>query len=270
MPLVYLACIITLFLPFSWPGRVQATPVIKRESTDENLSTIIIGVVLGAFIFLIASIGIVWYYLAKWRLRPAAGQSYPFTITGNTAFSSTDAELRPMRVTKAESTSAPTTPEEHTVSVWETRNPYVTPSRKKGSKVGTSVSDPSTTGSKRSKRSTPRMRSASVTEQTVSSIAFAPLTERQMEIDERIKEMNGKLCLFLKDVPKSGPGASNLVGKMTHDHRVLQWKNRIAQLEELKESDWALGKTDVVPKGLYMGSFSEAQDDMRSIVRPFR
>ncbi|KAK7052929.1 hypothetical protein VNI00_004249 [Paramarasmius palmivorus] len=255
----------------TWFNGVVARSVKKREESDPN-TPIILGTVIGATAFLAISIGIIWFCLSA-RGRGNFDQSYPFAIRGNATTSSSSAEL--MRATESGTRPTPTTSiTASQPSIWETRNPYAISSKKK--KLATppksTISDPATAA-----RSMPsvsqRQRSASVaaaTEQSISSIVFAQLTERQMEVQERIDELQGKLSLLMKTLPKSGSGTGSTFGKMTHDYRLLQWKNRIAELEGFKESDWALGRTDIVPKGLYVGAFSDAQDDMRSVARPFR
>ncbi|THU93368.1 hypothetical protein K435DRAFT_779890 [Dendrothele bispora CBS 962.96] len=91
----------------------------------------------------------------------------------------------------------------------------------------------------------------------VSSIKFSPNTERQMEIDERIQELQGKLALLQRTISngnglgREGKTGSVTLANMTHDYRVWKWKKQIDRLKALKDSDWAWGKTDVVPPGLY-------------------
>lgn len=74
-----------------------------------------------------------------------------------------------------------------------------------------------------------------------------------MEIQERIEELEGKLKLMQRTRIQDAPAGSTTVAKMTHDYRVLKWRSRIEKLAELKDSDWALGKTDTLPPGLYEG-----------------
>ncbi|KAF9254777.1 hypothetical protein L218DRAFT_967923 [Marasmius fiardii PR-910] len=154
-------------------------------------------------------------------------------------------------------------------SVWETRNPFYCAPRNpsqtsSGKKSGTSQ------GSKKSSSSSSRTRSVRVAgggssvgtgsvagTQTVSSISFAHATERQMELDERIAKFNEKLGIMQKSpaphvIGGNLPGVGSLsLAKMTHDHQIMNLKGRIEKLARLKESDWALGLTDVLPPGLY-------------------
>lgn len=90
------------------------------------------------------------------------------------------------------------------------------------------------------------------TDTSLSSMQFSANTERQIEIDARIEELNGKLSLLQKSfrMPDGRPDSRTLVN-MTHNMRIGKWRNQIERLQELKSSDWALGRTDVVPKGLY-------------------
>ncbi|KAF5344617.1 hypothetical protein D9758_013908 [Tetrapyrgos nigripes] len=92
----------------------------------------------------------------------------------------------------------------------------------------------------------------------VSSIRFSPNTERQMEIDEKIQELQSKLSLVHRTIRSGNGGVSReaktgsvTLANMTHDYRVWKWKRQIEKLKALKESDWAYGKTDVKPAGLY-------------------
>jgi len=125
---------------------------------------------------------------------------------------------------------------------------------------GVSKSTKSTTSSgvsrgTRGTRSTVTGASSSTTE--VSSIRFCPNTERQMEIEDRIQELQGKLALFQRTVGNgSGMGRDAKTGSvtlanMTHDYRIWRWKKQIEKLNSYKDSNWALGKTDVIPSGLY-------------------
>ncbi|KAE9402760.1 hypothetical protein BT96DRAFT_1085953 [Gymnopus androsaceus JB14] len=90
------------------------------------------------------------------------------------------------------------------------------------------------------------------TEISLSSMSFSPKTERQMEIEERIEELQGKLALLQRTirVPGGRPDSRTLIN-MTHNMRIGKWRNQIETLQELMGSDWALGRTDVIPKGLY-------------------
>ncbi|KAF8830402.1 hypothetical protein HHX47_DHR2000560 [Lentinula edodes] len=90
------------------------------------------------------------------------------------------------------------------------------------------------------------------TETSLSSMHFSAKTERQMEIQERIEELNGKLALLQRSirVPEGRKDSRTLIN-MTHNMRIGKWRNQIEKLQELMGSDWALGRTDVVPKGLY-------------------
>ncbi|KIK68428.1 hypothetical protein GYMLUDRAFT_54068 [Collybiopsis luxurians FD-317 M1] len=90
------------------------------------------------------------------------------------------------------------------------------------------------------------------TSTSLSSMRFSPKTERQMEIEERIEELKGKLPLLQQSTPTSvGRPDSRTLTDMTHHVRVLKWRNQIDKLQELMTSEWALGRTDIVPKGLY-------------------
>ncbi|KAJ3853076.1 hypothetical protein EV368DRAFT_64372 [Lentinula lateritia] len=90
------------------------------------------------------------------------------------------------------------------------------------------------------------------TETSLSSMHFSAKTERQMEIQERIEELNGKLALLQRSirVPEGRKDSRTLIN-MTHNMRIGKWRNQIEKLQELMGSDWALGRTDVIPKGLY-------------------
>ncbi|KAF5392500.1 hypothetical protein D9757_002163 [Collybiopsis confluens] len=90
------------------------------------------------------------------------------------------------------------------------------------------------------------------TDTSLSSMQFSAKTERQMEIDERIEELQGKLFLLQKNSRNSdGRPDSRTLANMTHNMRLGKFRNQIERLQELKGSDWALGRTDVAPKGLY-------------------
>ncbi|KAJ3715147.1 hypothetical protein C8R42DRAFT_232463 [Lentinula raphanica] len=89
------------------------------------------------------------------------------------------------------------------------------------------------------------------TETSLSSMRFSQKTERQMELEERIQELTGKLDLLQKTirVPETRPNSRTLIN-MTHNMRIGKWRGQIEKLQELMGSEWALGRTDVIPKGL--------------------
>ncbi|KAL0573566.1 hypothetical protein V5O48_007526 [Marasmius crinis-equi] len=260
-----------------------------KDPKDDVPTSTIVAAVLGALLFLISSVAILYWWLSRNRWagkRPA----YPFANASEAAShpSSTmlaggrppeSDEIFSMRPVGLDLPAAPSVaPSEsknsvHTGSVWESRSPYSTPRnyspagrRSRGSASGSKASSSKSYNSKgrsrghRSDRDDGGGSSAAGT-QTVSSISFAPATERQMEIDELIEEMKGKLALFQRTAPtmriRPGSAGSNgtvSLAKMTHDYRVLQWKSRIEKLTELKNSEWALELTDVVPPGLGLDS----------------
>ncbi|KAJ3992897.1 hypothetical protein F5050DRAFT_840834 [Lentinula boryana] len=90
------------------------------------------------------------------------------------------------------------------------------------------------------------------TETSLSSMHFSPKTERQMEIEERIEELQGKLALLQQSIrtPRGRQDSRTLIN-MTHNMRIGKWRNQIEKLQEHMGSDWALERTDVIPKGLY-------------------
>ena len=299
---------------------------LEARNGDENEfpPALIAACVLGAILFLVASISILYWWLSRNRalnFRWARGK--PTELDSEYPFSSSEAAVHPTSSTSASAnnilaatrppgtgsdeifamrpvglalklgvatpfgTVTPTSGSQN--SVWASRNPSHTPrprrhssterrkngdSNTSGSKASASTSN--SHGNKRRPSSRPRAFSRHQNEsngggtttgssvagtQTVSSISFAPATERQMELDERIEEMKGKLALFQRNAPSIGVkpvGSGSIsIAKMTHDHRVMKWKRRIEKLTELKESEWALGLTDKLPPGLYEGKGSD-------------
>jgi hypothetical protein len=90
------------------------------------------------------------------------------------------------------------------------------------------------------------------TDTSLSSMRFAAKTERQMEIEERIEELKGKLALLQRSIQAPvGRQDSRMLINMRHNMRIGKWRNQIEKLQELTGSDWALGRTDIIPRGLY-------------------
>lgn len=73
---------------------------------------------------------------------------------------------------------------------------------------------------------------------------FNPLTGRQIELEERIYEMECKVAVLQHDIrTASGPSLQE---------ETMLWKLRgqVEDLIKLKQSPWALGLTDEEPPGL--------------------
>jgi hypothetical protein len=73
-----------------------------------------------------------------------------------------------------------------------------------------------------------------------------------MEIEERIEELKGKLALLQRTirVPEGRPDSRTLTN-LTHNMRLVKWRQQIETLQDLMGSDWALGRTDIIPMGLH-------------------
>ncbi|KAK1219339.1 hypothetical protein PQX77_017960 [Marasmius sp. AFHP31] len=282
----------------------------SKPDGNEVPPALIIACVLGAILFLVTSISLIYWWLSRtgrWPRKPMDPESeYPFsspeavahptssmsasastTLAGIRSPESESDEIFAMRpvgldvATPSSRTIAPASGSQN--RVWDNRNPYYTSRPQKSSRTGRRKHDytssasesrasASTSNSHGSKRRAPRRRddsncgdttvsSSAAGTQTVSSISFAPATERQMELAERIEEMQGKLALFQRNAPsvdiKLAGSGSISIAKMTHDHRVLKWQKRIEKLIHLKDSDWALGLTDELPPGLLQGKESD-------------
>jgi len=74
-----------------------------------------------------------------------------------------------------------------------------------------------------------------------------------MEIEERVKELEGKLTLLQRSIqaPEGRPDSRALTN-LTHNMRIGKWRNQIETLQDSMSSDWALGRTDIIPRGLYV------------------
>ncbi|KAG7096100.1 hypothetical protein E1B28_006776 [Marasmius oreades] len=236
---------------------------------SEPPKALIIGCVLGAIFVLVTSVSLLYWYLSRtrWSRKPSPypftspeAVSYPSSSTG-TVSTPPRSEIYRMKRVVVPTSTIPTVPvnasgsKKVVGSVWETRNPlYCAPQKNPPSSSGTKSSTSHASKSSSSRARSGRIGSVAAT-QTVSSISFAHDTERQMELDERIEKLNESLFSLQRTAPGASAGtfprASMTIAKMTYDHQVMSLKGIKEKLENLKESEWALGLTDELPPGLY-------------------
>jgi len=113
---------------------------------------------------------------------------------------------------------------------------------------------PYTYGSpKQSTGRTSRLTSITTTTTTSNSnstIRFTPLTDRQMELENMIQDLQADLT-GLQRIEESSRESLALSLPGEHDLRVVKIRGQIERLTKLGRSDWALGLTDDVPRELY-------------------
>jgi len=240
---------------------LAVTPQFQVESKNSSNSTghghdkhpghsstaVIVATTLGAVLLVVIGLFVMFFLLRRRRRKSSSVPNnrhplYPFSSTPSPTPS------RPWLLRKfwnpdsEDHSSAIDMPVKGATDWAEARNFYHTPRPPRKAVVKKSSRLTTTQGTNVSNG----------TDTSLSSIRFAAKTERQMEIEERIEELKGKLALLQRAIPTPGPRPdSRTLTTMTHNMRIGRWQNRIVKLQELMTSDWALGRTDVRPKGLY-------------------
>ncbi|KAJ3985853.1 hypothetical protein F5890DRAFT_1089870 [Lentinula detonsa] len=224
------------------------TPSATSTVSPHSQTPVILAVCLGTVLFAVIALFLVYYVLHRRRRR-----SFPKVLDDQYAFS------HPPQSTHSRS--------------WMFRNVWDSPTAQTSSitlqNQGNNVAEsswPDTLNFYHTPRSPPKAFAKNTsssrvaggtevsnhTETSLSSMHFSPKTERQMEIEERIEELRAKLALLQRSIRvPGGRQDSRTLINMTHNMRIGKWRNQIEKLQEHMSSDWALGRTDVIPKGLY-------------------
>ncbi|KAJ4490132.1 hypothetical protein J3R30DRAFT_36771 [Lentinula aciculospora] len=244
-------------LPINVKNDAASTPIpsVSNQPSPHSQTSIIVAVCLGTVLLAVIILLLIFFLLRRRHRRflpKALDNQYAFSLPPSSAPSPTPSRARLFRkfwdspTAQTSSISLQNQATNRNDTSWpDTLNFYHTP-RPPPKAIIKKASPPS------SSRVGWGTDVSNGTNTSLSSMHFSPKTERQMEIEERIEELNGKLVLLQRSIRNPGgrPDSRTLIN-MTYNMRIGKWRNQIAKLEELMGSDWALGRTDVIPKTLH-------------------